>query len=55
MRQLRVQHPAAVLLTDACLTLDTHLGDGTTSVCLLAAELMFVIDELTNSYQKKWI
>lgn len=42
LRQLRVQQPAAVLVVDSVLTLDAHLGDGTTSAVLLGASLMYV-------------
>jgi len=40
LEQLEVEHPAARLLVDLARLQDKEVGDGTTSVVLLAAELL---------------
>lgn len=40
MRLLEIQHPAAKTLVDISISQDVQVGDGTTSVVLLAAELL---------------
>lgn len=40
LAQLEVEHPAARLLVDLAQLQDKEVGDGTTSVVLLAAELL---------------
>lgn len=41
-----MEHPAARLLVDASIAQDEEVGDGTTSVVLLAAELLRVCFEM---------
>mmetsp|Transcript_7146 Transcript_7146/g.15495 ORF Transcript_7146/g.15495 Transcript_7146/m.15495 type:complete len:358 (-) Transcript_7146:462-1535(-) len=40
MRMLEIEHPAAKTLVDISLSQDAEVGDGTTSVVLLAAEML---------------
>ena len=40
MKQLEVEHPAAKVLVELAQIQDREVGDGTTSVVLLAAELL---------------
>ena len=42
LRQLEVEHPAAKVLVELAELQDREVGDGTTSVVLLAAELLRV-------------
>ncbi|UKJ89092.2 T-complex protein 1 alpha subunit [Theileria orientalis] len=49
LKQLEVQHPAAKLLVDLSELQDKEVGDGTTSVVLVAAELLKRANELANS------
>ncbi|EKX72535.1 chaperonin containing t-complex protein 1, alpha subunit, putative [Theileria equi strain WA] len=49
LRQLEVQHPAAKLLVDLSELQDQEVGDGTTSVVLIAAELLRRANELANA------
>ena len=42
LRQLNVEHPAAKVLVDLAHLQDEEVGDGTTSVVILAAELLKV-------------
>eukprot|EP00922_Rhytidocystis_sp_ex-Travisia-forbesii_P037259 GHVS01055528.1.p1 GENE.GHVS01055528.1~~GHVS01055528.1.p1 ORF type:complete len:550 (-),score=81.91 GHVS01055528.1:102-1751(-) len=49
LRQLEVQHPAAKLLVDLSELQDVEVGDGTTSVVLLAAELLKRGNELVKN------
>ncbi len=42
LKQLEVQHPAARVLVDLSDLQDQEVGDGTTSVVLIAAELLKV-------------
>merc|ERR1719238_396673 len=51
MKQLDIAHPAAKTLVDISMSQDAEVGDGTTSVVLLAAEMLkqvkiFVEDEV---------
>ncbi|KAK1443081.1 T-complex protein 1 [Babesia gibsoni] len=49
LKQLEIQHPAARLLVDLSELQDTEVGDGTTSVVLLAAELLRRANELASA------
>nr|PVC54164.1 T-complex protein 1 alpha subunit [Theileria orientalis] len=49
LKQLEVQHPAAKLLVDLSELQDKEVGDGTTSVVLVAAELLKRANDLANS------
>eukprot|EP00922_Rhytidocystis_sp_ex-Travisia-forbesii_P037262 GHVS01055531.1.p1 GENE.GHVS01055531.1~~GHVS01055531.1.p1 ORF type:complete len:467 (-),score=70.33 GHVS01055531.1:36-1436(-) len=49
LKQLEVQHPAAKLLVDLSDLQDVEVGDGTTSVVLLAAELLKRGNELVKN------
>ncbi|XP_954880.1 T-complex polypeptide 1, putative [Theileria annulata] len=49
LKQLEVQHPAAKLLVDLSELQDQEVGDGTTSVVLIAAELLKRANALANS------
>ena len=40
MRLLEIEHPAAKTLVDISISQDVQVGDGTTSVVLLAAEIL---------------
>jgi len=40
LKQLEVEHPAAKVLVDLAELQDTEVGDGTTSVVIIAAELL---------------
>jgi len=40
LKQLEVEHPAAKVLVELAELQDREVGDGTTSVVLLAAELL---------------
>merc|ERR1719484_300797 len=40
MKQLDIAHPAAKTLVDISMSQDAEVGDGTTSVVLLAAEML---------------
>ncbi len=42
LKQLEVEHPAAKVLVELAQIQDREVGDGTTSVVLLAAELLKV-------------
>lgn len=42
LRQLEVEHPAAKVLVELAHLQDQEVGDGTTSVVILAAELLKV-------------
>eukprot|EP01094_Clydonella_sp_ATCC50884_P021667 TRINITY_DN4821_c0_g1_i1.p1 TRINITY_DN4821_c0_g1~~TRINITY_DN4821_c0_g1_i1.p1 ORF type:complete len:555 (-),score=187.63 TRINITY_DN4821_c0_g1_i1:143-1642(-) len=48
LSQLDVEHPAAKVLVDLAKLQDDEVGDGTTSVVVLAAELLKRANELTN-------
>ena len=49
LKMLEIEHPAARLLVDASAAQDEEVGDGTTSVVLIAAELLRRANELTKS------
>ncbi|GFE55845.1 t-complex alpha subunit [Babesia ovis] len=49
LKQLEIQHPAAKLLVDLSELQDQEVGDGTTSVVLLAVELLRRANDLANS------
>eukprot|EP00588_Corethron_pennatum_P012051 CAMPEP_0194278936 /NCGR_PEP_ID=MMETSP0169-20130528/12757_1 /TAXON_ID=218684 /ORGANISM="Corethron pennatum, Strain L29A3" /LENGTH=574 /DNA_ID=CAMNT_0039023255 /DNA_START=85 /DNA_END=1809 /DNA_ORIENTATION=+ len=48
MRMLEVEHPAAKTLVDISLSQDAEVGDGTTSVVLLAAEILTQVKSLVE-------
>jgi T-complex protein 1 subunit alpha len=45
LKQLEIEHPAAKVLSDLADLQDQEVGDGTTSVVLIAAELLKVCSE----------
>lgn len=49
MKQLQVEHPAAKILVDLSNLQDEEVGDGTTSVVILASELLRQGNELVKS------
>merc|ERR1719409_1240940 len=49
LQQLEVEHPAAKVLVDLANLQDTEVGDGTTSVVIIAAELLKRANELVKS------
>lgn len=49
LKRLEIQHPAARMLVDLAAQQDTEVGDGTTSVVLLAAEILRRGNELVRS------
>lgn len=49
LRQLEVEHPAARVLVDLAHLQDAEVGDGTTSVVILAAEFLKKAQDLINS------
>ena len=49
LRQLNVEHPAAKVLVDLAHLQDEEVGDGTTSVVILAAELLKRANELVKN------
>lgn len=49
LRQLEVEHPAARVLVDLAQLQDNEIGDGTTSVVIIAAELLRKGNELVKS------
>lgn len=49
LKQLEVEHPAAKVLVELADLQDQEVGDGTTSVVILAAELLSVCRERLNS------
>jgi T-complex protein 1 subunit alpha len=48
LKQLEVEHPAAKVLVDLAELQDSEVGDGTTSVVILAAELLRRANELVR-------
>ncbi|VDK68070.1 unnamed protein product, partial [Anisakis simplex] len=48
LKQLEVEHPAAKVLVELAQLQDEEVGDGTTSVVILAAELLKAADELVK-------
>uniref|UniRef100_T1D225 T-complex protein 1 subunit alpha n=1 Tax=Cupiennius salei TaxID=6928 RepID=T1D225_CUPSA len=48
LKQLEIEHPAAKVLVELAELQDTEVGDGTTSVVLIAAELLKNADELVK-------
>ena len=48
LRLLDVQHPAAKVLVELAQLQDEEVGDGTTSVVIIAAELLKAADELVK-------
>lgn len=50
LKQLEVEHPAARLLVELANTQDRSVGDGTTSVTILAGELLQGAKELINNH-----
>lgn len=49
LRQLEVEHPAARVLVELAQLQDKEVGDGTTSVVILAAELLKKANELIKN------
>lgn len=49
LRQLEVQHPAAKVIVELSQLQDKEVGDGTTSVVILAAELLKRANELIKN------
>jgi T-complex protein 1 subunit alpha len=49
LKLLEVEHPAAKILVELADLQDQEVGDGTTSVVIVAAELLKIADELTKS------
>lgn len=49
LKQLEVQHPAAKVLVELSQIQDREVGDGTTSVVILAAELLKRANELVKN------
>jgi len=49
LKQLEVEHPAAKILVELSYLQDQEVGDGTTSVVILAAELLKQMNELVKS------
>ena len=50
LREITVQHPAAKTLIEIARTQDEEVGDGTTSVIVLAAEMLGVSRQVRASY-----
>ena len=48
LREITVQHPAAKTMIEIARTQDEEVGDGTTSVVIIAAELLKNADELVK-------
>lgn len=48
LKQLEVEHPAARVLVDLAELQDSEVGDGTTSVVILAAELLKRANDLVR-------
>lgn len=48
MKELDLQHPAAKILVEVAKTQDNEVGDGTTSVVILAGELLANAEKLLN-------
>ncbi|RLI15325.1 MAG: thermosome subunit, partial [Candidatus Hecatellales archaeon] len=48
LKEIDVQHPAAKMLVEAAKTQDNVVGDGTTSVVILASELLRKAEELLD-------
>merc|ERR1711920_42137 len=49
LKQLEVEHPAAKVLVELANLQDTEVGDGTTSVVIIAAELLKRANELVKN------
>merc|ERR1719409_941017 len=49
LQQLEVEHPAAKVLVDLANLQDSEVGDGTTSVVIIAAELLKRANELVKN------
>lgn len=49
LKQLEVEHPAAKVLVELAQLQDQEVGDGTTSVCILAAELLKQANDLVKN------
>ncbi|CAI7782901.1 unnamed protein product [Closterium sp. NIES-53] len=49
LKQLEVEHPAAKVLVDLAELQDREVGDGTTSVVIIAAELLKRADDLVRN------
>ena len=52
LKLLEVEHPAAKVLVDLAQLQDQEIGDGTTSVVIIAAELLKNADELVKGKYK---
>lgn len=53
LKKLEVQHPAARVLVDLAQLQDDEVGDGTTSVVIVAAELLKVIYSPFKTLQRR--
>merc|ERR1712228_566825 len=54
LRLLDVEHPAAKVLVELAQLQDEEVGDGTTLVVIIAAELLKNADELVKQEKKKF-
>lgn len=48
LKSIQLDNPAAKILVDLSKVQDEEVGDGTTSVCVLAAELLREAEKLVN-------
>merc|ERR1719239_859850 len=48
LREITVQHPAAKTMIEIARTQDEEVGDGTTSVIILAAEILGISHHLSH-------
>ena len=53
LREITVQHPAAKTLIEIARTQDEEVGDGTTSVIVLAAEMLGVSRQVRTIYKRQ--
>lgn len=53
LREIDVSHPAAKALIDMSRTQDDEVGDGTTSVVILAGEVLFSLSQFVSHQQQK--
>lgn len=51
LREIDAVHPAAKTIMEACRTQDEEVGDGTTSVVVLAGEILAAAEPLLSRYQ----
>src|ERR687898_3065997 len=48
LKEIEVQHPAAKMMVEVTKSVDNEVGDGTTSVAVLAGSLLEKVEELIN-------